>query len=469
MTEACGTPAAVAAFIDANRERFVGELAQYLRIPSVSAITSHRDDLRECAAWTAAALSRAGLEHVRIIETAGNPIVYADWLHAPGAPTVLCYGHYDVQPADPMELWTSPPFEPEVRNGAIFARGATDDKGQLFAHVKAIEAHLTCTGRLPVNLKIVVEGEEEVGGAQLRAFVRDQRELLTADVVVESDSAMFGRGVPSLCYAMRGIAYFEIGVRATSTDLHSGSFGGAVANPAVVLAQMLARLKDADGRITVPGFYDDVLSLTDQERAEFASLPFDEPEYLALLGARAAFGEAGFTTLERVWARPTLDINGLVSGFIGEGAKTILPATATAKVSMRLVPRQSAEKIADVFVSHIASIAPSTVTVDVKRMQYGDPWSTSIDGRFTQAAARAIACAFGKQPVFTREGGSNPIIGEFERELGAPAVMFGLGLPDDNAHAPNEHLDLGNFHRGVIAVACLYTEIATLSRVARQQ
>jgi acetylornithine deacetylase/succinyl-diaminopimelate desuccinylase-like protein len=450
---------ALVQFIDRNRQRYLDELSQYLRIPSVSAQASHRQDLERCATWTARALAHAGLEHVRVHETAGSPIVYADWLHARGAPTLLCYGHYDVQPVDPIDLWQSPPFEPTVCDGRIFARGATDDKGQFYIHVKAIEAHLACAGQLPINIKIIVEGEEEVGGDHTRDFIRRNRALLAADVVVISDTAMFGRGVPSIGRALRGLAYFQLDVRGTSVDLHSGSFGGAVANPALVLARLLTQLKDPDGRVTVPGFYDDVLPVTDGDRAQFAELPFDEDAYARAVGAPALSGERGYTTLERVWARPTLDVNGLVSGFTGDGVKTIIPAVARAKVSMRLVPNQSAEEIASRFEAFVTSIAPRSVTLTVTRMSCADPWRTTVDNRFVQAAARAMACGFGKAPVFIREGGSNPIVLDFERELGAPIVMFGIGLPDENAHAPNEHLDLDNFQRGIIAAAGLYAEM----------
>ena len=459
MNDSDGTLEAIARFIDCNRQRYVGELSEYLRIPSVSALSAHREDLQRCAKWTAQALAHAGLDHVRVIETAGNPIVYGDWLHAPGAPTLLCYGHYDVQPVDPTHLWQSPPFDPAVRDGRIFARGATDDKGQLFIHVKAIEAHLTCAGRLPVNVKMIVEGEEEVGGAQVQGFVRSNRDILAADVIVISDTAMFGRGVPSIGYALRGLVYVQLNVSGTSSDLHSGSFGGAVANPALVLVGILARLKDASGRITIPGFYDDVLSLTDEERSEFAKLSFDEHQYARALGAPALFGESGYTILERIWARPTLDVNGLLAGFTEDGAKTIIPAVAMAKVSMRLVPNQSADEVARLFEAFVANIAPNTVTLKVTRMGAGDPWRTNVDNRFVQAAARAMASGFGKAPIFIREGGSNPIVLDFERELRAPVVMFGIGLPEENAHAPNEHLDLDNFQRGIIAAAHLYVEI----------
>ncbi|MCY3843712.1 MAG: dipeptidase [Acidobacteria bacterium] len=449
-------------FVNANRDRYVEELKEYLAIPSISALPDHAEDVARCAEWTAAALSRAGLENVRQVETPGNPVVYGDWLHADGAPTILFYGHYDVQPVDPVDLWESPPFEATVRQGEIYARGAADDKGQVFMHVKAIEACLTETGRLPVNLKVILEGEEEVGSKHLEGFIRDHEADLAADVVVISDTPMFDRGVPSICYGLRGITYCQIDLRGTTTDLHSGSFGGAVANPAFVLAQILNQMKDRSGRVRIPGFYDDVRPLTDAERAEFAKLPFDERRYRREIGAPKLAGETGYTTLERLWGRPTFEVNGLLSGFTGDGAKTVIPAVAMAKVSMRLVPDQDPVKVADLFEAHLRKVAPKSVAVEVQRMHAGRPWMTAFDNRFVQAAGRAIERGFGRTPVFNREGGSIPVVATFQEVLGLPAVLFGVGLPDENAHAPNEKLDLGNFHHGIIASAALYREVGAL-------
>ena len=446
--------------IQTSRDRYIAELGALLAIPSISALPEHAGDVRRCAEWLADEMRRIGLEHVELIETPGNPVVYADWLHAEGAPTILFYGHYDVQPVDPVELWESPPFEATVRDGEIYARGAADDKGQVFMHLKAIEAWLGQASRLPVNIRLIIEGEEEVGSAHLDAFVRDNKERLAADVVVVSDSAMFDRGVPSICYSLRGLAYFQIDIRGTATDLHSGVFGGAVANPAMVLAQMLAQMKDRGGRIKIPGFYDDVRELSEEERKAWSRLPFNEKKYRNDIGAPKLFGESGYSTLERVWARPTFEVNGLLSGFTGEGAKTVIPATAMAKVSMRLVPDQDPDRIADQFEAYLKKVAPRTVDVTVTRMHGGRPWITSYDNAFIQAAGRAIELGFGKTPVFCREGGSIPVISTFQRELGLPAVLFGVGLPDENAHAPNERLDLGNFHSGIVASAYLYDEIA---------
>jgi acetylornithine deacetylase/succinyl-diaminopimelate desuccinylase-like protein len=448
--------------IHSSRDRYVEELKRYLSIPSISALPQHKADVRRCAETTADELRRAGLEHVRLIETPGHPVVYGDWLHAEGAPTMLFYGHYDVQPVDPLDLWESPPFEATVRDGEIYARGAADDKGQIFMHFKALEAHLAKAGRLPINVKIVIEGEEEVGSAHLDDFIRANRADLAADVVVISDSAMFDRGVPSICYALRGLVYFQIDLRGTASDLHSGVFGGAVANPAMVLAQLLAQMKDRGGRIKIPGFYDDVAPLTEEERAAWRTLPFNERKYRKDLGAPKLFGESGYSTLERVWARPTFEVNGLLSGFTGDGAKTVIPAVAMAKVSMRLVPNQHPDTIATLFENHLRKIAPKTVELRVTRMHGGKPWITSYQNPFVQAAGRAIEQGFGKSPVFCREGGSIPVVSTFQEELGLPAVLFGVGLPDENAHAPNERLDLDNFHNGIVAAAVLYKEIGEI-------
>ena len=451
-------------FINVNRDRYIEELKQYLAIPSISALPQHAGDVRKAAEWTAQALRDAGLNGVKLIETPGNPVVYGEWLGAPGKPTILFYGHYDVQPVDPVNLWTSPPFEATVRDGEIYARGAADDKGQVFMHFKAIEAHMKQSGRLPVNMKIILEGEEEVGSANLDTFIAANKDALACDVVVISDSTMFARGVPSMCYGLRGLVYCQIDLRGSSTDLHSGSFGGAVANPAFVLAQMIAQMKDRGGHIKVPGFYDDVVPLTDEERQAWATLPFNERQYRKDFGIPKVHGESDYTTLERTWARPTLEVNGLLSGFTGDGAKTVLPAVAMAKISMRLVPNQQPEKIAALFEDYVRKIAPKTVELTFTNMHGGKPWMTSYDNPYVQAAGRAIEQGFGKKPVFTREGGSIPVVSTFQEVLGVPAVLFGVGLPDENAHAPNEKLDLGNFHAGVISSAILYDEISRVTK-----
>jgi acetylornithine deacetylase/succinyl-diaminopimelate desuccinylase-like protein len=449
-------------FINVNRDRYVEELKEYLSIPSISALPQHSADVRRAAEWTAEALRGAGMQSVRVFDTPGHPVVYGEWLGAPGKPTILYYGHYDVQPVDPVGLWTTPPFEATVRDGEIYARGAADDKGQVFMHIKAIEAFIKKNGGLPVNMKVLIEGEEEVGSVHLDEFIQGHRKDLAADVVVISDSPMFDRGIPSICYGLRGLVYFQLDIRGTKSDLHSGSFGGAVANPAFVLAQVLAQMKDRGGRVKIPGFYDDVRPLSDEERAEWKKLPFNETRYRKDLGAPRLFGEKGYTTLERVWARPTFEVNGLLSGFTGDGAKTVLPAVSMAKVSMRLVPDQDPNTIADLFERYVKKLCPATVQLTVTRMHGGKPWMTEFDNKYVRAAGRAIELGFGTRPVFNREGGSIPVVSTFQEQLGVPSVLFGVGLPDENAHAPDEKLDLGNFHNGIVASAYLYQEIADL-------
>jgi acetylornithine deacetylase/succinyl-diaminopimelate desuccinylase-like protein len=449
-------------FINVQRDRYVDELKQYLAIPSISALPQHQDDVRRAAEWTADQMRQIGLQNVKLLETPGNPIVYGDWLNAAGAPTILFYGHYDVQPVDPVELWDSPPFEATERDGELYARGAADDKGQVFMHLKAVEAYMKQAGGLPVNMKFFIEGEEEVGSAHLDAFVHENRPLLKADVVVISDTAMIGKGVPSICYGLRGLVYYQIDLRGTKSDLHSGVFGGAVANPAFVVCQVLAQMKDKSGRIKIPGFYDDVRPLTDAEREEWKRLPFNEKNYRKELGAPKLTGETGYSVYERTWGRPTFEVNGLLSGFTGEGPKTVIPAVSMAKVSMRLVPDQTPEKIGELFEAYMKKITPKTVELKLTRMHGGMPWMAGFDDPFLRAAGRAIEKGFGKAPVFNREGGSIPVVATFQQELGVPSVLFGVGLPDENAHAPNEKLDLANFHGGIISAAYLYQEIAQL-------
>jgi acetylornithine deacetylase/succinyl-diaminopimelate desuccinylase-like protein len=451
---------AVIDFINTNRDRYVEELKQYLAIPSISALPQHAGDVKRAAEWSADEMRRIGMQNVRLIDTPGYPVVYGEWLGAAGAPTILFYGHYDVQPVDPVDLWDSPPFEATIRDGEIYARGSADDKGQVFMHFKAIEAHLKQNGRLPVNIKVILEGEEEVGSKNLDDFVKGHKDELKADVVVISDSPMFDRGIPSICYGLRGLVYCQIDLRGTKSDLHSGSFGGAVANPAFVLATVLAQMKDRSGRVKIPGFYDDVRELRQEERDQWKRLPFNEKRYAKELGAPRLLGETGYTTLERVWARPTFEVNGLLAGFTGEGAKTVIPAVSMAKVSMRLVPNQNPDKIAELFEAYVKKVTPKTVELKVTRMHGGKPWMTDFDNKYVQAAGRAIHRGFGKEPVFNREGGSIPVVATFQEILGLPSVLFGVGLPDENAHAPNEKLDLGNFHGGIIASAFLYDEIA---------
>ena len=448
-------------YIQERRSAFVEELKGFLRIPCVSTQSEHKADMRKAAEWLVEQMRGMGLEHVEILPTAGHPVVYADWLHAAGKPTALIYGHYDVQPAEPLELWTTGAFDPTVRNGELFARGAVDDKGQVFMHLKALEAHLKTAGRLPVNVRLLIEGEEEIGSPNLDAFIAKHKEMLQADVVVISDTAMIAKGAPGITVGLRGLVYFQIDLEVAKSDLHSGGFGGSIENPAMALAQLLAQLKDRNGRITIPGFYDDVRRLPAAERRALAKLPFSEKKFQRDLGTPALFGEKGFTTLERLWARPTLEVNGLCSGFIGEGAKTVLPCRAMAKVSMRLAPNQDPNKIARLFVQHVKRLAPKTVRLKITEVSgRGTPWLVPTDHPSLQAVARAIQKGFGKKPVYTRTGGTIPVVATFDRLLKAPILLMGIGLPDENAHAPNEKLDLDNLHHGMLSAAYLFEELA---------
>lgn len=443
-----------------NAEAFRAELFDFLRIPSVSAKSEHDTDTHRAAEWLSERLVRAGLE-AEVIETPGHPVVLGEWRGAEGAPTVLIYGHYDVQPAEPLELWTSPAFEPTVRDGRIYARGSADDKGQLHMHVKALESWLAATGTLPVNVIVVAEGEEEVGSPNLVPFVERLRERLACDAVVISDSAMFDEGLPSLLFSLRGLAYVEIHARAASGDLHSGAYGGAVGNPATALARMLATLHDPDGRIAIPGFYDDVLEWDEHTRASIQALPFDEERFRTSVGAPALTGEAGWSTLERLWIRPTCEVNGLLSGYTGEGAKTVLPAEAMAKVSFRLVPDQEPKRVARLLEEHLGSVCPVGVEVEVVELHGGYPWRADPSGPLFEAAGRALEAAFGAQPVLVGEGGSIPIVGDFERILGVPALLVGFALPACNMHAPNEWFTIENYDRGIGALVRLYAELGT--------
>ncbi len=449
----------VEGYIHENRQRYLDQLHEVLRIPSISTDPERASDLRRAAEWVRDRLLEAGCTRAQIHATEGHPIVYGEWLGAPGKPTILVYGHYDVQPVDPLELWTTPPFEPSVREGKLYARGAADDKGQFLIHVNALEAHLRTSGRCPVNVKFLIEGEEEIGSSHLAPFIEASRKLLSCDALVVSDTSMFAKGVPSICHGLRGLAYLQVDVKGTTTDLHSGSFGGAVINPAFALAHLLASLKDRNGKVRVPGFYDRVRKLTPVERKELASLPHSDARFKKSIGAPELFGERGFTTLERLWARPTLEINGMWSGFTGEGAKTVIPAEAHAKISMRLVPKQTPKEIARKVEAFLKRNAPKSVKLSVRDLHGGEAWLAPTSHPALQAASRAAGRAFGKPPVFTREGGSIPIVAAFDRLLGAPAVLLGIGLPDDATHAPDERLDLDNFFRGNQAAAFLMEEL----------
>lgn len=450
----------LAAWLENNRERHLELLQEFLRLPSISNDPARKPDIERTAGWVRTRLQAVGCTRVEIFPTPGHPVVYGEWLGAPGARTILVYGHYDVQPVDPVELWTTPPFSPSVRNGKIYARGACDDKGQLSIHLNALEAHLQVNGRCPVNVKFLLEGEEEIGSPNLHPFVAAHRDLLAADAVVVSDTAMFASGVPSITNGLRGLSYLQIDVTGSSTDLHSGSFGGAVMNPAFALAHLLSRLKDSRGKVKVPGFYDKVRRLSAAERRAFATLPHSDARFKKQIGAPGLFGEPGFSTLERLWARPTLEINGLWGGYTGEGAKTVIPARAHAKISMRLVPDQTDQEIARKVKDFVRQIAPPAVKVEVRHLHGGPAWLADSGHPALQAASRAVQRAFRKTPVFIREGGSIPIVAAFSRLLKVPCVLLGVGLPDDRCHAPDEKLDLVNFFKGSEAAAYLMEELA---------
>ena len=449
---------AVLEHIDAQHDRSREELFEFLRIPSVSARSEHRDDTRRAATWLQDRMRDIGLE-TSLHDTDGHPIVLGEWRgNGEAAPTLLIYGHYDVQPAEPLDLWTTPPFEPAVRDGRIYARGSVDDKGQLFLWVKALEAHLAANGRLPVNVVVVAEGEEEVGSAHLLPFVEKHADRLAADWVVISDSPMLAPGLPTIGASLRGLAYFEIHVRGPATDLHSGGYGGAVMNPATALAHIVASFHDENLGIAIPGFYDDVHAALDF-REQIRTLPFDENDFLAETGAPSLTGERDYSTLERLWIRPTCEVNGMLSGYTGEGAKTVLPSTAMAKVSCRLVPDQDPQRIEEVLRRHVSDVMPPGVQVEVVALHGGKPWRARLEGPLIAAATRALEQAWGRAPVFAGEGGSIPIVPEFERILRAPALLMGFGLPGSNMHAPNEWMSVENFEKGMRAAALLLTEL----------
>lgn len=451
--------------INDSKDKYVEELKAFLEIPSVSTNPENKEDVRHCAEYVKGQLDIIGLENVKIYETPGHPIVYGEWLKAGiDKPTILIYGHYDVQPVDPIELWTDPPFQPTVRNGNIYARGSVDDKGQVFIHIKSIEAHFKINKALPINVKFLIEGEEEIGSENLDAFIEKNKELLKCDYVIVSDTAMFDHDVPSICYGLRGLAYMQVDVTGPNRDLHSGSFGGAVDNPINALAHIICKLKDEKGKILIDGFYDDVLNLTEKERLEYTKLPFDEKKYKEGLEIEEVFGEEGYTTLERASGRPTLDCNGIWGGFQGEGAKTVLPSKAGAKISMRLVPNQDPVKIEKLFTDFVNKIAPKTVKVKVNSLHGGKGAITPIDSPAMDAAIIALTLGFGKEPVFMREGGSIPVVNTFQTLLGSPTVLLGFGLPDENAHSPDEHMNLSNFHRGILSISHYFNELSKIKK-----
>jgi acetylornithine deacetylase/succinyl-diaminopimelate desuccinylase-like protein len=450
-------------YIEDHKQRLLDELFDLLRFPSVSADPKYKTDVLNTAEYTAAKLREAGADNVEVCQTAGYPIVYGEKIIDSTKPTVLVYGHYDVQPPDPLELWKTPPFEPTVRDGKIYARGACDDKGQFYMHVKAFELMMQ-TNTLPCNIKFMIEGEEEVGSNNLGIFVKANKQRLKADVVLISDTSMISMETPSLETGLRGLSYLEVEVTGPNRDLHSGVYGGAVANPATILAKMIASLHDDNNRINIPGFYDDVIDLTEAERNALNSAPYNEEEYKQDLDIAEVWGEEGYSTMERTGTRPTLEVNGIWSGYIGEGAKTVLPSKANAKISMRLVPNQGSEKITRLFTEHFNKIAPLYVKVKVTPHHGGEPVVTPTDSVAYQAAQRAIAEAFGVDPIPTRGGGSIPIVALFEAELGIKTVLMGFGLDSDALHSPNEKYDIYNYYKGIETIPLFYKHYADLSK-----
>jgi len=452
---------AIETYVEHNQTRLLEELQDFLRIPSVSTLPEHKADIERAAEFVAASLKGAGMEHVEIIPTAGNPLIYADWLHAPGKPTILCYGHYDVQPPDPLELWRDPPFEPVVRDGNIYARGSADDKGQMYMHIKAAEALRAVNGTLPVNLKFLIEGEEEVGGASIAKYVAENQSKLTADVALVSDTPLYAEGLPTLCIGLRGLAYMEVKATGPARDLHSGLYGGAAPNPIFGLIELLGKCKGADGEIKIPGIYDDVAPPSAAEKESWQRLPFREADFLRNeIGAAELTGERGYSVLERVWARPTFEVHGIAGGFTGAGAKTVIPATATAKVSFRLVPNQVPQKIIQAFRDFVQRNAPRGIRIDVEVLSAAPAVMVPPDHPAIETAARVFSQMLGKPTVFTRNGVTIPVVADFAHHLGIPTVLMGFGLPDDGLHSPNEKYRLENYYTGITTIAQYFEEMA---------
>lgn len=447
-------------YLETHQSENLEQLKEFLKIPSISALSEHKGDVLKAAEWLRDELTRIGLEHVQVLETKGNPVVYGDWLHAENKPTVLIYGHYDVQPVDPLNLWETPPFDPEVRDGKIYARGASDDKGQVFMHIKALEALFQTDGKLPVNVKIIFEGEEEIGSPNLPIFLQSHKEMLQADVLVISDTDMLDKGKPSICYGLRGLTGLQIDVKGANSDLHSGSFGGGVQNPAHALVEILASFHDSEGRILVEGFYDKVEEITEEEKKAIAQVPSDDEKIRQELGVPELFGEPGYSFYERTSYRPTLEINGMYSGFQGEGIKTVLPNTATAKITCRLVPNQDPAEIFQLLVKHIENHKPKGVTVQITPFDQGSPFLTPFDHPAIQSAGRACEKVYGTKVAYTRSGGSIPIVADFNETLNIPVVLLGFALASENFHAPNEHFHLENFYKGMETLCHYWYDLA---------
>ncbi len=447
------------AYAKNNRERFLSELKDLLAIPSISTLSAHKPDMQRAGEWIARQLTSMNFKNVAVLPTAGHPVVYGEWLNAPGKPTILVYGHYDVQPVDPLDEWTTPPFEATVRGDNLYARGASDMKGQVQAFLKAIEALARNEG-LPLNVKVLVEGEEEIGSPSLAAFIAQNKDKLTCDVVLNADSGIARPDLPTIIYGLRGLTYFEVWVYGPTQDLHSGVFGGSVANPATVLCELIAGMHDANGHITLPGFYDKVRVLTDAERAELARLPVSDENWRKIANVPALYGEKGFTTLERLGARPTLEVNGILSGFTGEGSKTVLPAKAMAKISMRLAAYQDENEVEEQLNEYMRQHAPSSVRWQVKQLASCSAVLVKQDTPGNRAAAQALEATFGIKPIFKLEGGSVPVVSMFQSQLGVDPIMLGFGLPDDNLHSPNEKLHLPNFYRGIETYIRFFDNVA---------
>ena len=448
-------------YVNDNLDTFVSDLVQFLRIPSISTDPEHSDHVRRAGAWLVDEFKRIGVTDARQVETPGHPIILAQYGNDPSKPTVLCYGHYDVQPPDPMELWTSPPFEPVIRDGNLYARGSADDKGQLLMHVKAVQSYLETTGELPVNIKFIVEGEEEVGSAHLAPFIRDHADWLAADVVLISDTALFGADTPSITVGLRGMAYVEVHVTGPNRDLHSGVYGGAVENPINVLSTLIAGLHDDEHHVAIDGFYDDVIELSEGDREVFRALPHDTAGWLQEIGVSSARTEEGYSVLEATTARPTLDVNGIWGGYQGEGAKTVLPAIAGAKISMRLVPNQKTDDIVNKIRRHLEAAAPDSVNIEVKKLHGGSAVLIDSSSEAMKAASAAMEEVFGKPPVFTREGGTIPVVADFKEILGLDTVLMGFGLNSDAIHSPNEHFGLDRFEKGIKAAIKFFEEFGS--------
>ena len=450
------------AYAEENRDRFLHELKELVAIPSVSSSSEHKQDVQRCAQFVKDAMKVVGFERVEMVETERHPIVYGEWLGAPGCPTVLLYGHYDVQPVDPLELWETPPFEASERDGRLYGRGTVDDKGQFYLHLKAMESWMKTAGKLPLNIKCIVEGEEEVGSESLEPFLKENQDMLAADVAVISDTSMVKKGWPSITYGLRGIAYFQIDLRGSEQDLHSGIFGGAVKNPIHALTEIIGQLKDNDGHVTIPGFYDNVVNVAEEERAAMVELPFDEEVFRQEVGAPELTWEKGYSVLESLWCRPALDVNGIWGGFTGEGSKTVIPAEAHAKVSVRLVPNQEPDVIGNLFEKYINEISPPEVEITVQRMHGGRPFLGDLTHPVFGAASRALEKGFGTKAVFIREGGSIPFVRDMTDTLDLPCLLIGFGLPGENAHAPNEWIDLENYALGTLSAIHLYQELSEM-------